>query len=142
MFAGEHTEEREVPHEPDNFFTFRTLSGPELDEADIAGTRRAAEQMKVLPDSIVNQALAKDSGREETRDEFRGYDKATLVKYGVISWRGPKCDRPPGDEEKLKLDARTQEWAARQVFEMNVRPEGEGQGSDGRSSTAEPSRMS
>lgn len=136
MFAGDETKELEIPHELGNFFTFRNLSGPELDEADVAGTRRAAEQMKALPDSIVNQAMAKDSGKEAERDEFRGYDRVTLVKYGVQSWRGPKCDsRQCTPEEKANLDARTLAWAARIVFEMNVRPEGEGEGSDSKSST-------
>ena len=143
MFAGDETKEVEIPHERGNFFTFRNLSGPELDEADVAGTRRAAEQMKALPDSIVNQAMAKDSSKDEERDEFRGYDRVTLVKYGVQSWSGPKCDtRQCTPEEKANLDARTLTWSARIVFDMNVRPEGEGEGSDGRSSTAEPSRTS
>jgi hypothetical protein len=144
MFAGDETKEVEIPHEPDNFFTFRNLSGPELDEADVAGTRKAAEQMKVLPDSVVNQAMAKDSGKEAERDEFRGYDQVTLVKYGVQSWRGSKCDATSCDDEaKARLDARTLAWAARIVFEMNVRPEGEGEGSGRKSSTErEPSLQS
>lgn len=136
MFAGEQIEEREVPHEPNNFFTFRNLTGPELDEADIAGTRRVAEQMKLLPESLINQAMAKDSGKEGEGDEFGGYDKVTLVKYGVQSWRGPKCDATNCDNEaKARLDARTLQWAARTVFDMNVRPEGEGEGSGSGSST-------
>ena len=143
MFAGDDTKDLEIPHEPGNFFMFRNLSGPELDEADVAGTRRAAEQMKALPEVFVNQAMAKDSGKEAERDEFRGYDKLTLVKYGVQGWRGPKCDRQCTPEEKANLDARTLTWAARVVFEMNVRPEGEGEGSGSKSSTeGEPSLQS
>lgn len=143
MFAGDQTKDMEVPHQQGNFFTFRNLSGPELDEADVAGTRRAAEQMKVLPDSIVNQAMAKDSGKDVERDEFRGYDRLTLVRYGVQDWRGPDCgNHPCTDEEKARLDARTLEWAARVVFGMNVRPEGEGEGSDSKSSTESPSLTS
>jgi len=144
MFAGDETKDLEIPHEPGNHFTFRNLSGPELDEADVAGTRRAAEQMKALPDAVVNQAMAKDSGKEGERDEFRGYDQVTLVKYGVHSWRGQKCDATNCDDEaKVRLDARTLTWAARTVFEMNVRPEGEGEGSGSKSSTEkEPSLQS
>ena len=143
MFAGDETKDLEIPHELGNHFTFRNLSGPELDEADVAGTRRAAEQMKAMPDNIVSQAMAKDSGKDEKRDEFRGYDQVTLVKYGVQSWSGPKCDRQCTPEEKANLDARTLTWAARVVFEMNVRPEGEGEGSGSKSSTeGEPSLLS
>ena len=142
MFAGDETKDLEIPHERGNFFMFRNLSGPELDEADVAGTRRAAEQMKALPEVLVNQAMAKDSGKEAERDEFRGYDKMTLVKYGVQSWRGPKCDRQCTAEEKANLDARTLTWAARVVFNMNVRPEGEGEGSASKSSEESPSRTS
>ncbi|TET95652.1 MAG: hypothetical protein E3J29_06525 [Dehalococcoidia bacterium] len=136
MFAGDRTEEREVPHEPDNYFTFRNLSGPELDEADVAGTRRAAEQFKMLPERVISDMMSRQADEARERDEFRGYDKATLVRYGVQSWRGPKLDgRQCSDEEKAKLEADIEDWAARVVFEMNVRPEGEGRGSDGRSST-------
>ena len=143
MFAGDDTKEVEIPHQRGNHFKFRNLSGPELDEADVAGTKRAAEQMKFLPDVVVNQAMAKDSGKDVQRDEFRGYDQITLVKFGVQSWRGPKCDATDcTDEAKAKLDARTLTWAARTVFEMNVRPEGEDEGSDSRSSTVKETSLS
>src|SRR3990170_909749 len=138
VFKGDRTDEREVPHDLGNWFTFTNLSGPELDEADLQGTRRMAEQMKALPESVVAEGMAR---RRETavasqptpEEQFAGYDKATLVKYGVSAWRGFKCERPCTPETRIELDAKTMEWAARIVFEMNVRPLGEGSGSDGSS---------
>ena len=151
MFKGDRTEEREVPHDPGNWFTFTNLSGPELDEADLQGTRRMSEQMKALPESVVAEGMARrreSGGAVQTTpaEQFAGYDKATLVKYGVTDWRGSKCDdRPCTPESLAALDAKTMEWAARVVFEMNVRPLGEGSGSgessrrDGSESTSPPS---
>ena len=136
MRKGDRTEEREVPHDPGNWFTFSNLSSPELDEADLQGTRGIAEQRKAagLPDSALTDEIARrQAAGEETKptpeQEFNGYHKATLVKYGVVAVRGPKCDWPCTPEELMKLDAKTMEWAARVVFEMNVRPLGEGSGS-------------
>ena len=149
MFKGDRTEEREVSHEPGNWFTFTNLTGPELDEADLQGTRRMAEQMKALPESVVAEGMARRreaaaAAQPTPEEEFAGYDKATLVKYGVTAWLGPKCERACTQEELARLDAKTMEWAARIVFEMNVRPLGEGSGSgdssrrDGSDSTSPP----
>src|SRR3989304_778489 len=141
VFKGDRTDEREVPHDPGNWFTFTNLSGPELDEADLQGTRRMSEQMKALPESVIAQGMAR---RRETgpaaqttpEEEFAGYDKATLVKYGVTAWRGSGCERACTPEARAELDAKTMEWAARIVFEMNVRPLGEENGSGGSSPRA------
>src|SRR3989304_4490927 len=46
VFKGDRTDEREVPHDLGNWFTFTNLSGPELDEADLQGARRMSEQMQ------------------------------------------------------------------------------------------------
>ena len=46
MFAGDETKEVEIPHAPGHTFTFRNLTGPEVDEADSKGTRRMVAQME------------------------------------------------------------------------------------------------
>ena len=51
---------------------------------------------------------------------FASYDKATLVKYGVTGWRGPKCQRSCTPEERAALDAKTMDWAARVVFDAPI----------------------
>ena len=139
MFKGDRTDEREVPHDLGNWFTFTNLSGPELDEADLQGTRRMSEQMKALPESVVAEGMARrretDGAQPTAEEEFAGYDKATLVKYGVTAWSGPACERECTPETRAELDAKTMEWAARVVFEMNVRPLGEGSGSGDSSAT-------
>ena len=137
MRKGDRTEEREVPHDPGNWFTFTNLSDPELVEADLQGTRHMSEQMKALPESVVAEGMARrretDGAQPTPEEEFAGYDRATLVKYGVTAVRGPACDWLCTPEELMKLDAKTMKWAARVVFEMNVRPLGEGSGSGGSS---------
>src|SRR3972149_44221 len=104
VFKGDRTDEREVPHDLGNWFTFTNLSGPELDEADLQGRRRMSEQMKALPE-------------------------------GAGAEGGPGCERAGPPETRAELDAKTMEWAARVVFEMNVRPLGEGSGSGDSSAT-------
>lgn len=146
MFKGDRTEEREVPHDPGNWFTFTNLGGPELDEADLQGTQRVAERMKALPESIIAEGIARRreaGGTAPTpEEEFIGYDKATLVKYGISAWRGPKCERSCTPEARADIDAKTMDWAARVVFEMNVRPLGEESGSGDFSPKASSENMS
>src|SRR3989304_2464902 len=88
VFKGDRTDEREVPHDLGNWFTFTNLSGPELAEADLRGTRRMSEQMKALPESVVAEGMAGRRGaggaaQTTPEEEFTGYDKATLGKDGV-----------------------------------------------------------
>ena len=138
--AGKRTEEREVPHEPGHTFTFRTISGPQLDEADIEGTKRSAEKLGVMPTQLMTMAVDEGRSRKAERDEFDGYSRVTLARHGIVSWRCPgggSCGvcagsygDPPTPELINQLDAKTLEWAARQVYEMNVRPPGEATGSD------------
>lgn len=143
--AGSQLTEVEIPHEPNNFFTFRNISGPELDEADLAGTKRAGQQFRDMPDRIVSEAMAQDRGgdedgkRERTPEQqFRGYDASVLVRYGVLRWRGPLYDNVEcNDEQRLNLDARTMDWAAREVYRRNTRPEGEAEDSGSSLSTVE-----
>lgn len=132
-FAGDETKEMEIPHEPGHVFTFRNLSGPELDEADIEGTRRLAARMRRMPKETIEAGLRDDTPHE--RDEVREYDWPTLLRYGVVAWRCPQGDAPCGscrglyrqacnDENKAKADTGTLEWAARTIFEMSTQTKG------------------
>ena len=132
-FAGDRTEEREIPDAPGHTFTFRNLSGPELDEADIEGTRRMAAQMERMPKKTAEAGLRDDAPHE--RDEAREHDWPTLLRYGVVAWRCPQGASPCGschglyrqacnDENKAKVDTGTLEWAARNIFEMSTQMKG------------------
>lgn len=125
------TERRDIPHEPGAWLEFRRLTGAELDEADAKGTERAMSFSTRLPAETVGRLMDRQQEadltpeQQEERD-FGGYDKDTLVRYGVVGW---SYDEPCNDETKARLDAATRDWAALQVYRMNRRPEGEGSGS-------------
>jgi hypothetical protein len=166
-----------VPHEPGESFTFRQLTGTELEEADESGTVRGLKAVKYMPEVLIKQMLDRQRQQEledraagvtpdpnvQREREFKGYDWDALIKYGVFDWTYQRaCGRADCghhssssgvggnatccDELKTRLDPITREWAARQIFEANVRSEGEGRGSgrpsNGRAEIASPSPAS
>lgn len=123
MLAG-RTEERDVPHAPGHKFTFQTLSARQLDEAEQNQVRGAMRMMAGIDTSAMRQSL---EGLQTQRNEADSYDKDTLVRYGVVAWT---LEEPCDEENKGKLDARTRNWAAQVVVEMNVRPLASANGTD------------
>lgn len=119
----------DIPHELGQTMQFRRLTGFEMDQAEERTTQSA---MKVIAgiDPAVMAAWA-GQGRTEGRQRQSRFDKETLVQFGVIGW---SYAEPCTDENKAKLDAWTRDWAAAVIEEMNVRSEGEGEGSGGNSS--------
>ena len=141
-------DEREVPHEPGCWFSFRLLTGAEMDKLKAAreqvqfeAATRAAQMMKmrsefedllknVAPDALAEAQKIATEGAEDAGLE--GFDPALLVQFGLVAWRGKHvgegadyeglaCD----DATKAQLDDRTRLWAARQVKEINTISEGE-----------------
>jgi hypothetical protein len=126
MRAG-RTERRDVPHEPGQWVEFRTLSGRELDEAEELQTKRAMRLVEGMDLSAIRSAAT-----TQTPEQRDSYNKDTLVKYGVIGCS--ECE-PCSDEDKLKFDGATRDWAASVVLEMNLRPLASGSASALSSST-------
>lgn len=147
-------EEREVPHEPGNFFTFRVLTPRQLMEARGVQAKQSAEDaglyaaaIKGMDPAIVREATQLAQEAQELQaggagagagatDPSAGYDAFTLVKYGLVSWRG--SGGPPGaaggtdaravpaydgvkcdDTSREQLDETTMKWAARTVAEIS-----------------------
>jgi len=107
------------------------LTGDELDEADLRGTERAGKQIGVMPESLASQLMGMADRNEPADNEaegqrFRGFAPGTLVRYGVVAW---SYEIDCTDENKAYLDARTRNWAARVIYDMNVRPLGEAESS-------------
>ena len=118
-----------VPGE-DAEFEMRPLSGAELQLAEDAGTSRGMDALKALS-SVDPQVLKEWQAVGSTEeDPLRGLDTATVLKYGLVGWRGPDyADVPCDDEHKAELDAGTCDWTARWIAERSRRPLGEGTGS-------------
>lgn len=121
--AGKTTREVAIPHEPGNFFTFRELSGRELDEADRENTRQGMLLLEGMPRMDLSaEQLAAARASQPAQNPRDSYDKNVLCKYGIASWRGPEYDETPclfGNIEKL--DASTRDWAAGIVLDLVLR---------------------
>ena len=112
----------EIPHEPGEWFGFRELTGFEMDQARMEGVRQASKLVQGLDFSAM-----RDSG-QATADPRELYDKTTLVRWGVTEWSyREECSL----EMRDRLDARTRDWAAEVILNMNLRAEGEERSSAG-----------
>ena len=92
--------------------------------------------MGLLPEKVVSDQLAKSrmEGAQERIVRYEGYDPATLIKYGVLSW---SFDEECNDESKSRLSAKLGETIGRAIFELSVIQSGEVGDSSLRSNGAE-----
>ena len=119
--------EREVPHEPGNWFSFRRLSAAEMDEAQADAVKETLNRYGTEAMEALSKMAVPDAARQASQeDPLAGHSPETLVRYGLVGWRGPDY---PGDdfsdEKKRELDAPTRKWAALQVLEMGSISAGE-----------------
>ncbi len=130
-------EKVDIPFMQEDWMEFREITGGEAEEADLKGTESMTKTMKGMPPEMIGPAMdrgseAKLTEAEQAEREFKGYDHPTLVRYGVAAWSfDEQCD----DAHKVDLPSRLLKWAARIVFEKNVRPLGEAESSGSKSST-------
>ncbi len=133
--------EREVPHEPGNWFSFRRLSAGEMDEAQGDAVKDTLSRYGTEAMEALSKMAVPDAARQASQeDPLAGHSAETLVRYGLIGWRG--TDYPGddfSDEKKKELDAPTRRWAALQVLEVGTISEGEAPSSgDGTDRTSAP----
>ena len=142
--ANTPTEKRTTPPEVDAEgpeFTFRRLTGHQLDEAEEEATKKALKLVAQLPPEAV-AAMQRPGTREALgakRREASTYDADRLIRYGLMSW---SYSEPCDDEHKALLDVRCRDWCAAVITEMNVITEGEGRSSGGNSSRTAESLLS
>jgi hypothetical protein len=122
LVTSQHTDPIPVPHEPGATFTFRPLSGVELDEASRKGTKAVLALVEGLGTEAIKTMQALGTNGATAADPRSGYDKDTLVRYGIVDW---SYEEPCTPENKAALDARTRDWAAEVILDMNLRPQGE-----------------
>ena len=143
-------EERELPHEPGNFFSFRPLAANQLDEAGAVKVEKSAGLLRSisgidLPDVKAVGEPAEPAGRPVEADPLAGYDAGLLVRYGLESWRGPNYEGADcSGAAKDEMDKTTRDWAARVIVEISSISLGEGRSSgDGIAANgSEPNRRS
>ena len=115
----------DVPHEEGTTFTFRLLSGPELDQAQETEQKRQLRMLREMEPEVIERIMNRAGKEKSKRTET--YDKDTLIAFGLIAWTYPEdCT----DDNKTRLDAQTRDWTAAEVIKMNTRSAGEGLASD------------
>ena len=126
-------EEKEVPHEPGNYFSFRPLTALQCDEAEASGTKRLMDQAQSAKGlEAILQASPEEiaTARQRPEAKIANLDKTLLVRYGLIGWRGPDYDGVTCDGAgKDMLRRKTRDWAALMIAEISEISEGEGSGS-------------
>ena len=126
--------------------SFRCLSDDELEEAETAAVKEYAlryggetlDALKAVSDfggapqkdgEAEKSDLLKEAERlaaAKPADPLAGLHLGTLIRYGLVSWRGEGYDGIPCDDEtKSELDRHTRRWAARQIVELSIITEGE-----------------
>lgn len=134
-------EEREVPHEPGNYMSFRPLSNDEMADAR-AGTVRELVS-KFGPDISrlffeIERKQAEQANRKDDEMTVGEYSTPLLLR-GVVAWRGPEYEGlEPPQEHVGKLDSTTAIWAARQVLEVSRIAAGEERNSGAGTETSGP----
>ena len=126
--------------------SFRCLSDDELEEAETAAVKEYAlryggetlDALKAVSDfggapqkdgEVEKPDVVKEAERlaaAKPADPLAGLHLGTLIRYGLVSWRGEGYDGNPCDDEtKSELDRRTRRWAAQQIVELSIITEGE-----------------
>lgn len=120
-------EEREVPHEPGNYMSFRPLSGGEMADARAAVVREMVERFGPDVSRLFMEIERRDTERAGDRDDemsIEGYSTASLLR-GVAEWRGDQYAEPVSPQNIAGLDSKTRIWAARQVLDLSRIASGE-----------------
>lgn len=126
-FASRHTSTVENPHEKGVTFTFRMLSGAEVEEAQqqhiasmVGGQNPrgwAGRFMSKLERGVASEAEA----MAILRDPLGGFDRLTVARYGIVSWSYPGADGKPLPVTRDKvadLIDDVLEWAAVEVMKL------------------------
>ena len=129
------TSERErcyVPHEAsdppdlehDPWIEFRPLTGPEVrraSDSQSAGTIKRYQDALGALTSMRDDRTAeeKDEARRDPEQAKQQFDPDVLIPLAVVGWSYSEAVTP---DAVKRLDATTEAWAWRIVWEQNIRP--------------------
>lgn len=112
------TEERAVPHEPGQSFTFRRLGWQALAEAGEARKRASFNDLKAMGGELFQalQTVDRTEQAQAEADPLTFYDRRTLLVAGIKGW---SYEFPVNAETIAGLDDETAEWAAREILAIS-----------------------
>ena len=116
----------EAPHEPGATFQLRELAWHELDEAADLRTltrKRGMVELRemfaaISPEQIRAAMDSRAATPEAETDAADDYDKATLLRYGLVGWSYAEPWTPEG---YLRLDRATADWLCGEIAPALVR---------------------
>jgi hypothetical protein len=111
IFASETTDTEPITFDPPHTFTFRKLTGREMEaaqEAHLRGfmersTRGWASELRRLLENVKQATDAKV--RAAINDPLLGYDRFVIVKAGLLSWTYKNAKPTPEQIDDLDDDA-------------------------------------
>jgi hypothetical protein len=118
-----------IPHEPGKTITFRQLNWVQLEEAERVRSASVLRNLREMGPEIMRemqgvQREAVEAAPTVAQDPLATYDRATLLKYGIVGWSYPE---PVSAATIADLDTQTADWAARQIVDMHKTPSVEDQ---------------
>lgn len=126
MLTGGHNERVDIPHEPGQWMTIRGLSWWQLKEAaDVLAAEGRRQLRDYGPETLtaLREARQRDdipqAIREAMRDPLTDYDRATVLRYGIVGW---SYSDDSGDElaaRTVDLDEDTAVWAAHEIIDRS-----------------------
>ena len=122
MLAGV-TRKVEIPHEDGEWLELKTLSWRELEQARKARSNEVFANMRAMGSDILAtlRDVKTDDVQQAAADPVNEYDRATLLKSGIVGWSYESAFSP---EKVDELDERTAAWAAAEIAPKPVTEEG------------------
>lgn len=116
-----------VPHEPGCEFVLRTLTWKQLEQARKVQSDKQREEAKAFGAEFIKVLSSADTDAgdrarkrlAEFRYDVGQFDRESLLKYGVASWRGEGYDGIAVSDGLDGLDEPTAVWAAEQIIAIS-----------------------
>ena len=113
----------DIPGEPEQWMQFRRLNSRRIAECSDKKQMDSMQRMKQLGkeglELIRDAAAGRDKSVVSTSDPIDSYDRDLLLKAGIAAWSYDADVKTELASEDDGLDAKTSEWAAREILRFN-----------------------
>ena len=113
----------DIPGEDGQWMQFRRLNSRRIAECSDKKQMDSMQRMKQLGkeglELIRDAAAGRDKSVMATADPIDAFDRDLLLKCGIAAWSYDADIKTELASEDDGLDAKTSDWAARQILEFN-----------------------
>ena len=122
IITNETSYEEQVPHEPGQTFTFRYLTGVQMEQAEQRKATQAMMIFKDLPPDMIAAAMAsgreaEDQQKDEPEDPYEAHDTTMVLNAGILAW---SYEGEVSEDNISRLDGKTRMWAFRHLVDKNT----------------------